>query len=430
MRYAESIDYLNSFLNLERITYLPDNRRWNLDRMFTLLRWFDHPEKSFFPLLIAGTKGKGSTGFFLESILKEARVPAGFYSSPHLEDPRERIRIGGRIVSKSKWAAGLRTIHSVLNSYVGAGSPRPQQGAETAPLHRIGQFTYFEIMTLLAMILFEDAGVRIGIFEVGMGGRLDATNVLNARLAVLTPIHLDHEAFLGNTIAQITREKAAIIRPKSWVVMSPQRQAALREIKRKAARSKAHVVAARPVKTYAVGLSGDFQKTNAGAALQAARLLQKEFGFPVSEGAIRRGLLAHDWPGRFETFKGRPSFLLDAAHNPASTQALVKNLKRLYPKKRSILIFGVSREKKFQKMLAALSDFFSRIILTPIPTPRSQEISLLLKEARRSFRQIFPVGSVKEALRLANKIVSGDSLVVLTGSFYLLGEARSLLRHA
>ena len=218
MTYSQSLNYLNSFLNLERIIFTPNNRLWNLERMELLLKWFSHPEKSFFPVLIAGTKGKGSTGFFLESILIEAGIRTGFYSSPHLEDPRERIRIQGRMISKKVWCKGVEAIRRVLKKY----SVSPLRMPPRFEKEIMRGVTYFEILTLLAALLFKKAGIKAGIFEVGMGGRLDATNALGAKVVILTPVHLDHEAILGGTIAKIAVEKAAVVHKGSEVVLSPQ----------------------------------------------------------------------------------------------------------------------------------------------------------------------------------------------------------------
>ncbi len=412
MNYPDSLRYLSSFLNLERIVFNPDNRLWNLKRMRLLLDWFDHPEKSFFPILIAGTKGKGSTGFFLESILNASGEKTGFYSSPHLQSPRERIRIGSRMVTESCWAKGIEGIRRVLNKKKLSAS--------------LGDFTYFEILTLLAALLFKEAGVRVGIFEVGMGGRLDAVNALPAKLAILTPIHLDHEAVLGYTIGQIAGEKAAIIHPGADAIVSPQLSEAMRPIRMQAKKQKARLWPAKPV-SHSLGLQGDFQRINAGAAMQAASLLHEKYGFQLTSAGIRRGLEAKNWPGRMELFKGKPDFLLDGAHNPVSISALVRNLNRMFPGKKPVLIFATSRDKRSENMLQILSSFFSEIILTRIPNPRSQEVHTLLLQARPFFDKIFPVGNITEAVQLAKKVSSGQRLVVATGSFYLVGGIRKIL---
>ncbi len=418
MQYSDSLRYLNSFLNLERIIYHPKNRLWNLDRMRILLDWFDHPEKSFFPILIAGTKGKGSTGFFLESILTASGIRTGFYSSPHLEDPRERIRLQGQMVSRNDWLEGIRGIRLIL-------SKRHLNS-------RYGDFTYFEIMTLLAMLIFKRKSSQIGIFEVGMGGRLDATNVLDPKVEILTPIYLDHEAFLGDTVAEIAREKAAIIRQGADVIVSPQVKEAKKvigiEIRKKKARCRRVV----PYHDFKIklGLIGEHQKVNAGLAVAAAMVLQKKYGFPISKEAIRSGLQRKNWPGRFEIFLRKPEFVLDGAHNPSSVKALTRALRERYADRDRLLIFGTSRDKRSDQMLKELGSFFDRIILTPLPTPRSQEIAVLMHEARKNFRVIIPTSSIHEAVTLSKKLARSKTLVVATGSFYLIGEVRKLIRHA
>ncbi len=413
MRYSDSLRYLNSFLNLERITFQPGNRLWNLDRMRILLKWFCHPERFFFPVLIAGTKGKGSTGFFLESILEAAGIRTGFYSSPHLEDPRERIRIGTRKISVNLWAAQTETIRRALRR------------RKLPPAY--GDFTYFEILTLLAILSFRAAGIQVGIFEVGMGGRLDATNVLKARVVGLVPVHYDHEAFLGNTLADIAREKAAVIHPEAQVVTSPQFPEALKEIKKRITEQKATLWFAPRHLAYPTGLTGDYQKINGAVALQMARILSRVYGYPVTEQACRKGLAAGHWPGRFELFPGRPEWLLDGAHNPASILALVRNLKKIYVKRKCLLVFGTSRDKKSDQMLKTLSRFFPDMILAPTSNPRSQEISVLMRQARGLFRTVVPAGDVREAMALARKMAGLGTLIVATGSFYLIGEVRKSL---
>jgi dihydrofolate synthase/folylpolyglutamate synthase len=280
------------------------------------------------------------------------------------------------------------------------------------------------------MFLFQQAKIEIGIFEVGMGGRLDATNVLEAKLEILTPIYLDHEAFLGDTVAQITREKAAIIRRGADVVVSPQRKEAMKEIRRRVLKKKAHLWLVSPVRHIKLGLAGDYQRVNAGAALKAAQLLRDRYSYKISETAVAVGLRQSGWPGRFELFKGDPEFLLDGAHNPSSIEALVSHLKRSFSGRNRLLIFGTSRDKKSKPMLKTLSTFFSAVILTRIPNPRSQEISVLLSQSRGHFHRIFPASNISEALALARKLADPETLVVITGSFYLIGEARKIIRHA
>lgn len=412
MNYPESLRYLNSFLNLERIQLQP-TYGWNLERMRFLLKWAGRPDKNYFPILIAGTKGKGSTGYFLESILRAARIPVGFYSSPHLEDPRERVRLNGQMISCGAWALEISKIRALLAKH-------------TLPA-KLGDFTYFEIMTLLAAQAFKRAEIKVGIFEVGMGGRLDATNALDPKLVILTPINLDHEAILGPTIRHIAREKAAIIKRKAQAVVTPQAQEAMGPIMQRIRGQKAVYWPVHPKK--GAGLTGDYQAVNAGAAAKTAELLRDSFGFPILKENIGKGLQAKAWPGRLEPVrKGGMEFLLDGAHNPVSIEALVRNLKKLHPSRERLLIFGTSRDKNSGPMLRSLSRYFSEVVLTKAPNPRSMELENLLLQARGLFSRIYPSGSVQEALNFAKK--EKNRLVVVTGSFYVIGEARKLLRHA
>ncbi|MFA6600556.1 MAG: cyanophycin synthetase [Candidatus Omnitrophota bacterium] len=418
MRYAESLNYLNSFLNLEKVLLRADNYVRNLDRMRFLLGLFGDPEKSFSAVIIAGTKGKGSTGFFLQSVLNASGIPAGFYSSPHLSSPLERIRIAGQTISRGEWTQGLREIRSVL-------------AARKVP-ETLGHVTFFEVMTLLAALQFRKKKMKVGVFEAGLGGRFDATRAIGARLVILTPVELDHEQVLGNTIAKIAAEKAAVIRRGGWVVAAPQRHPeALRVIRRQCRLRGARLFPSGEIRGFKVGLAGDFQKMNAGAALQAAGCLRKLYGFEVTPDGLERGLAAGDWPGRLERFSGPPPVLLDGAHNPASAEVLARNLKKILPRqKKRILVFSSSRDKRSDRMLAILGRTFSDVVLTLIPTPRAQDMARLLAEARGHFRRIYPVASPREALAFARRIAGRKAWVVVTGSFYLLGAVRNLLSPA
>lgn len=414
MDYKQSIQYLNSFLNLETLAFHPDNRVWNLKRMRLLLDLFDHPERDCLPILIAGTKGKGSAGFFLSSILEAAGIPAGFYNSPHLTDPRERIRVGSKMVSQAVWAREVTRIHEKLSVF--------------SPLPGMGQFTYFEICTLLAAMIFKRLKLRVGVFEVGLGGRLDATNALEPRLSLLMPIHFDHEEFLGNQLAEIAGEKAAIIRPYADVVVSRQLPEAMRVIlnKVKTEKARAHFIKKPyPGKT---GLIGEYQNWNAASAVRMAGILNDQYAFQISGKAIQKGLKAADWPGRFEKIGSKPDFILDVAHNPASAEALTRTLKKEYPKKKATLIFAVSKDKKAQKMLSVFGGFFKRIIVTRFSNPRARDIGELLAMAKGHFMEIRAVANSREAVRLAYELTDSRDLIVACGSFYLAGEIQTLMK--
>ncbi len=403
MNHRASLDYLDSFQNFERMHLAHGRRVWDLKAMRLLLRRAGHPEKKYFRVLIAGTKGKGSTGFFLESFLESAGIRTGFYSSPHIEDPRERIRIGGKMISVREWCRAAAWVRGLL-------------AKDKAP-----SYTYFEIMTLMAAQVFKQAGVQVGIFEVGLGGRFDATNALGAQMSVLTPVHLDHEALLGPTIGKIAAEKAAIIRPGTDVITGPQRPDALRAIQTQVRRQKAVLWKSRPFKGR-LPLSGDFQRANAGTAQKAFEILEKKHGFRRLPGRSP-ALASKNWEGRLESCGG---FLFDAAHNPVSVEALARNLKNMKIRD-PLVIFGTSRDKKSDLMLKALSKACKDIILTPTPHSRSQQLGTLMAQAKGLFARVFPAAGISEAVSLALKIAERRKIVV-TGSFFILGPARRASR--
>ena len=415
MNYSQALRYLNSFTDLERLSQFPDNAFFNLRRMEHLLKISGHPERKFFSVLIAGTTGKGSTGFFLESILKANGIRAGYYHSPHVEDSRERIRVAGAMASPALWAAGLSALQKLLRQ-----KPLPKT---------LGVLTYFEILTFLAVWAFAEKGVAVGIFEIGLGGRLDATNVLKAPLVILTPIHLDHEAFLGNTIAKIAGEKAAIIKPRGHTVIGKQFPEALRMIRCSVKRNRGSLWKAKPVSGIPLGLAGDFQKMNAGTALKAAEILKNQFHFPIETEHSQKGLRSSGWKGRMESFhcEGR-RFILDGAHNPLSIKELVRALKILKVRD-PWLVFGAMMDKNSRAMLKELGRFFPKVILTGIAGNRAKPVAILLEEAKGLFKCVLAAQNAGEAFALVKKASKAGGTVVVTGSFYLVGEARRLLTH-
>ena len=378
--------------------------------MRELLEIFHHPEKGVFTVVVGGTKGKGSTAYFLSEILRESGLRTGFYHSPHLESPRERIWINGKPVSENDFSNGLAVIARML---------RPRHPAP---------FTYFEILTLLAALLFKKAKVDVAVYEVGMGGRLDATHVLPAKLIILTPIHFDHEAYLGNTLTEITKEKAALLVPGCDAVIAPQEPESLREILKVAKKRKSRLWPPLYRKGMKIKLLGDFQKLNAATALRAAVLLRDHHRLPITKKSLTKGVANNHWPGRMEFFKGSPSILIDGAHNPKSIEALCRNLRRIFPKRRKIVVFGTSRDKRSDRMIPLLAEVFGVCILTQSQTPRAKDINLLLAEAKDLFQTLIPLPDAREALAMAKKLAAPSDLIVVTGSFYLIGELRRLCR--
>src|SRR3989338_623625 len=356
MRYPSAIRYLYSFLNFEQLPF-EYRREFNLERMRTLLSWFDFPDRAFSSILIAGTKGKGSTASFLSSMLTQNRYRAGLYTSPHLSDPRERIKIGTRSISKSDFARLMMQIKRVVE-------PRKTLFRSKGPA------TFFEIFTLLSVLYFAEQKVDFGLFEVGMGGRLDATNMLKPLLSIITSVSFDHEEHLGHSLRLITREKAAIIKPYGISVIGRQGIEAKRVIRSqiRKQRGRSYFLGSdfkvwnekislgggrfhfRFGRESLFGLQikqlGRVQIENAAVALGALFALVRFYHIPFSRKAARTGLRQAFWPGRFEVikWKGR-TVVLDGAHNGASMKAFSGALNELFPGRKPVFILGTSREK-------------------------------------------------------------------------------------
>ena len=441
MNYSSALKYLFSFINFERLPF-EYKRQFNLKRMVCLLDWFGHPEHSFSSVLIAGTKGKGSTANFLASILRTNNYQVGLYTSPHLFDPRERIRINGQPISKNELAKLIARIRPVIKR-------------RKREVFSLGPITFFEIFTLAAILYFAYKKVKFGVFEVGMGGRLDATNVLKPLVSVITPISFDHEEHLGYSLSSIAKEKAAIIKPDSFVVSSEQKPEVLRVIKKQIQRQKAKgyffgstfktarekvslnggnfdfCLGAERWRNFKVSLLGRFQIRNAATALACASVLENQFGFELNEGSIKQGFLEAFWPGRFEVVKREArTFVLDGAHNDASMEQARLALNDLFPKSEVVTILGVSREKNLEHILTPLISRSSHIIVTKSNNPRAQEPKVILETlVKMGYKKpTFWASDLKEAIELAERIGPKNAVLFVIGSMFLVGEAREILR--
>ena len=441
MRYSAALQYLDSFLDFERLPF-EYRRQFNLRRMIHLLRWFGRPDRALTCVLIAGTKGKGSTASFLFSLLNANGCRVGLYTSPHLHDPRERIRVGNRLISKKDFARLIDHIRPVLKR-------------QKRQIASFGPVTYFEIFTLVAILYFAQKRVDLGIFEVGMGGRLDATNVLNQKLSILTPVSLDHEEHLGRTLEKIAGEKAAIIKPGSIVISAEQDPEAKKVIEKQIRRQKAKgywfgrafrtlgessgtgggqfdfQTNGKTLRRLRIRLGGRFQISNAALALYAADLLSQRFGFRLEERSIRVGLKRTFWPGRFEVLERRSqTWVLDGAHNGASMKELALALRDSFSHREKVVIFGTSWNKTLKPILKELLPLSSSLIVTKSSNPRAQEPKVILEAAAGMGyrRPTFLSFSLDEAFELIKTLDLPRSIFVVTGSLFLVAEAREKLK--
>lgn len=433
MNYSESIQYLRR-LGSELHTAKFSLR--NIERMCHAL---GHPERCFPSVLIAGTNGKGSTAAFLYSILLRAGIPAGCYTSPHLSCLRERIRCGRDCISETDFADSLSEVHARVAALLA------KRRWMSAP-------TYFEVLTATAFYYFAQKKVSPVVLEVGLGGRLDATNISCPVATAITGIALDHTQFLGGTLLSIAREKTGILREKVPLVLGDMDSRTHRWILRRA-----HQIGS-PVKDWDDGmvttasscrggdsgiegdvvshryghlhpsLPGRHQASNSAVAVQLAEILADR-GWPIHGSHIRDGVAHAFWPGRMQFLKGSPEILLDGAHNMQGIVQLVSFLRRQDSGRSRCLIFAAMRDKEVSSMLRTLCPVFPKVILTRAQNPRSASVGELLTMTPKSFlSRVTTADDLPQAIRTAREYGNGDHLVVVAGSLFLVGEALRELR--
>ena len=406
-----------------------------LRRTAWLLDALGHPPARYPAVHVAGTKGKGSTAACVAAILRAAGRRVGLYTSPHLHTFRERIRLDGAPIAEDAFAALIGEI-APLNARL--AQEHPDWGEATA----------FEVATVLALLAFARSAVDVAVVEVGLGGRLDATNVLTPAVAVITTISLDHTAILGDTLAEIAAEKGGIIKPAVPVVSSPQRPEALAVLERLAAeRGSPFSLAGRDwhfsgtperfdlrgpwggYRDLRVALAGRHQVENAATAVAACWALGQA-GIEVPEAAVRQGLAAVEWPGRLEVVRRAPTVVVDGAHNVDSAERLAVALREGFRWRRLTLVLGIARDKQVEEMLAVLAPLADHVVATASHHPRAAAPERIAAAARAAGGPDLPVEeatSVAGALARALAGAAPDDLVCVTGSLYAVSEAREAL---
>jgi len=425
MNFQSALRYLNS-LQLFGV-------KFGLENTQTILAALNNPQKKFPSILVGGTNGKGSVCAFTEKIFSLHGYRVGLYTSPHLVSVRERIKIGEKLISEEEFAEGTRYLKSKIDDLLSSGQL-------LAPL------TYFEFLTALAFLYFAQQGVDLAVVEVGMGGRFDATNVLDPICSVVTSISIDHEKFLGSTLGQIAREKGGIIKKKKPIITSETEEEALRPLQEKAAIMKAplikvftkeddlKIIGQEGLKTsfcfswqgqsytFTPSLLGFHQGRNAACALVVAKVLSPRW-FPLEEEKIIEGLQQARWEGRLEIISSQPLFLVDGAHNPSGARALQDFLGEVCPHP-DLLIFACMRDKKIAEMANILFPAPKRIILTQFPYHRSAFPQEILRQASSYRDKITIIPEVKLVLEEVKNSVLPQGVVVAAGSLYLIGEIK------
>ena len=355
-------------------------------------------------VLIAGTKGKGSTAAFLASIAHVSGSRAGLFTSPHLQDYRERVRVDGAMLAPATFDRAIGQLRPLVTRF-----RRAHPGA--------GEPTTFELTLVLALQTFAVRRCAVAILEVGLGGRLDATNALDPAISIITPVSYDHTAILGRSLATIATEKAGIVRRGRPALVAVQRSAAARAIAKVCREEGAELEVVRPLKgTVDLALDGDHQRQNAALAVAAARVLELS--------AVAPGLRSAAWPARYELVPGHPPIVLDGAHNGASAVALARQLRRDRAGRRLVLVVGINRDKDARAVLAPLVRSASTVIATRSASPRAADPVWLAQAAGPKAR---PADTVAMAIAMARADAGPHGFVCVTGSLALAGEARTAL---
>ena len=434
------------------------SHKFDLAHMRVLLAALDHPEGRFPAVLIAGTNGKGSTAATLSAILQTTGLKTGLYTSPHLVRINERIRLDGTEIPDDEFALVHELVDRTAERLVSEGE---------LPWHP----SFFETLTAMAFEYFSRRKVDLVVLEVGMGGRLDATNVVEPRISVITDISLDHQKFLGNTVAEIAREKVGIIRPGGPVVTLPQQPQANDVIGNTILDLGARGISAVPYvppvspasEQYVVSesksltaenaecaekilsryplqvmgkeilvetpLVGRHQLRNVALAIATAEELAAQ-GFPITADSIERGIRETHWPGRFQVVPphdGWPEIVLDVAHNADGAWALRSTLSAVYGDRPFTLIFGAMLDKDIRHVAEILFPIADRVIVTRADNPRAASPEQIREAAARISIEIEDAVNVPSALTQAKSLTGANGLVVITGSIYIVGEAmRSL----
>ncbi|MCB0213559.1 MAG: bifunctional folylpolyglutamate synthase/dihydrofolate synthase [Anaerolineae bacterium] len=404
--------------------YTPDDTgSWSLARLGELLARLGNPEKRFFSLLIAGTKGKGSTAAISESVLRAAHCKTGLYTSPYLHSFRESIRLSGEPISEHVFVETLQRLLPYFEATAG--------------------LTAFELTTALALFIFAQAEVDIAILEVGLGGRRDATNIVNPTVAVITPISYDHVKVLGNTLTQIAWEKAGIIRDEALVISAPQIDEARQVIEQVCNDHHAHLISIDRDWTWSINsdnlrgqtftvcdehyhlpLLGHHQVTNAITALAAVRGLQERAGLEVSNEDVRQGLASVTWPGRLELVQQKPYVLLDGAMNGDSAEKLVDALAHYFDNQPVMFIFGASHDHEIKDMLKTLLPVAAQMFVTASLHRRAESPENLATVAGGLGYTVETVPDPVSALEKALAGASEETVICVTGSLFLVAEVR------
>ena len=441
MDYRQAIDYILGFANFE--VESPEKLRYrdfNLTRVNELLRRLGDPHLQYPTAHVAGTKGKGSVCAMTAAAAQAAGLKVGLYTSPHLHTIRERIQVNGEPISEAAFAEGVMALKPAVAEVNALMA--------LTTLTKWGRITTFEALTALAFRHFAKEGVGLGVIEVGLGGRLDATNVVAPAACAITSLSLDHVDVLGGTLPQIAAEKAAIIKPGVPAVSAPQPPDALAVVEQAAERASAplrlvgrditferslgadvqRVSVATPSRRYElrVPLAGRHQAENTAVAVGICEALAGA-GLPLNPAAIARGIASVRWPARMETLPGNPVVLLDGAHNPFSMRRFKQSLREQLPSEHVILVFGANRSKDLDGMVAEIAPVARQVLAVQSRHPKSAPPRAILAAFSRCGVQAEEADGVAGGIDAARQLARPGDVIVATGSLFTAAEAREHL---
>ena len=431
--YLSALEYIYSFIDYERKSRFPYSATvFNLDRVYDFLNELGNPHESFKAVHIAGTKGKGSTAAMTESILRNAGYKTGLFTSPHLHTFRERIRVDGDLIGQLEFADLVESVKPAARAIPG--------------------LTTFELITGLAFKFFADQGVDVAVLEVGLGGRLDATNVVHPVVSAISSLSYDHTELLGHTISLIAWEKAGIVKQGVPLVTAPQKREAMEVIADVCETQNARLIKVgrdwqyRPIRTedlkyqyfevwpgknrrageeYRIQLLGRHQVINATVAYAVIQELRKH-GLVIDENAIATGFETAQWPARFEILSRKPFVVLDSAHNKDSAQKLLVAIQELLPHDRMHLVFGASRDKNIDGMLRTLMPLADKVWATQSRHPRAADAEAVAEQARSILpgKTVMVTEGVWGAMEAAMQEADEADLLCVTGSIFVAAAAR------
>lgn len=429
MNYDEAMEYI--------VTASRFGMNLGLDRIEKVLEFLGNPHKDIKFIHIGGTNGKGSTTAMISSVLKEAGFKVGMYTSPYLEEFEERIQINGENIKKDDLACLMGDVKEAINKVIELGYESPTQ---------------FEIITALMFYYFSKEKVDYAVLEVGLGGRLDATNVVIPEIVVLTSISLDHMNILGNTIEKIAGEKCGIIKSGVPVISYPQKESALEVIKNRCKELNCQLEVANiddiknvsidkekhvqkievliDNETFKIELSllGDHQVKNFLVALRTLLDLRKK-GVNISDEAIKSGLRKVRWIGRMEVLNERPLVVIDGAHNIDGIRNLRKSIDKYFNFKNITLILGVLGDKQVEEMVEEITRGVDNVVIVEPHSDRAEDVEDLYKKIKNFGKESFMFKDYKEAYNKAYELTKEDDLLLICGSLYMVGDMRRVIRN-